>query len=274
MLDPSSTDRRAPPDPRQEARARRLEAMCGSRADRYTGSRIPTPAQAILLVRIGAALRTAPRVRLCIGHDPEGEQIRGWIDRTSFGLRSIFHRALSVLPIPRDPGDVLAAPGQATLRRMVRKADKLGITCRLVTSPEERSGRKERAAAFEKAHPNLRYRRRHPNLDGLDETELWIAAFAADGRALAVSVTPTSGNVGLLRFFRVLEASPDATLARYSMTAALAQVLSERGIRFLVDNVHPLSVSSSLRHFATMVGFRIMPATIDDGPVRAGERAI
>ena len=179
-----------------------------------------------------------------------------WLNRRSFGVRTALHQAASVLSIERR-GDPLSAAKFSTLRRMTRKAEKLGITCRIVPE-EERDGVLAEAIAFEKNHPDPRYRRAEPKTADLRGVALWIAANSASGEPLVLSVTPVSGNAALLRYLRTLSTGEKTTLARYALTAELVRQLNKRRVRYLVDNVSPISVSSTLRHFATMVGFRIV----------------
>jgi hypothetical protein len=41
------------------------------------------------------------------------------------------------------------------------------------------------------------------------------------------------------------------------MTQVLVATLSERGVRKLVDGIHPADLPNGLRHFQRMVGFRL-----------------
>lgn len=241
--------------------ARELERLCGQRADEFLGSRSLCPRHLWLLARIAALLTSTTKVRLQPGAGPEGDIIRTWLDRRSFGYRSILHQAASSLRIC--PGvDPLEGPALSTLRRMDRKAKKLGITCRRIDDVDERSRLLEKAIEFEKAHPDTRYRHHAPETADLLSVGLWLIALSADGEALALSVTPVSGDVGLLRYFRTLTSAPEATLARYALTAELLRRLSREGVDYLVDNRWPIGVGSALRHFATMVGFRIVRAEL------------
>jgi len=237
-----------------------LEKLCGQRADRFVSSRAASIAHLLLLLRIWFRLLSAPRVRLRLEDDVEAEPIRAWLNRRTLGLRTALHEAVSMLEINRR-ASALDGSRFGTLRRMDRKAARIGITCKRVPH-EDRARLLQRAIEFEQSHPDPRYRREHPKTEGLVQTGLWLAAYSVDGRPLALSVTPVSGNVALLRYLRTVDSGPEVTLARYALTAELIRVLAEVRVRYLVDNVSPIAVSSALRHFATMTGFRIVRANI------------
>ena len=237
-----------------------LARLCCERADRFVGSQSLSLSHLFLLGRIWLRLNRVPSITLDVGNDWEAELIRGSLDRRSFGFRTALHRAASVLAI--DAGsNSLQGSRFSTLRRMDRKAARIGITCRAVLS-HEREHLLDQAIRFETENPDARYRRESPNSHGLRQTSLWLAAFSSDGVPLALSVTPTSGDVALLRYMRTLQPPPEASLARYALTAELVRTLSEMQVRHLIDSVSPLALPCTLRHFATMVGFRIMRASI------------
>ena len=206
-------------------------------------------------------LLALPRIRLRLENQKEAAPIRQWLDRKSFGVRTPLHEAASVLRVKRT-GDPLAGSRFATLRRMDRKAAKPGVVCREVPE-DERDSLLQRAIAFEMDNPDPRYRRDDPNTKGFELARLWLVAVDASGTPLVLSVTPVSGNTALLRYMRT-SIRPETTLARYALTASLLRTLSRKHVRYLVDNVSTLSVPTALRHFATMVGFRIARVRLMD----------
>lgn len=207
-------------------------------------------------------MRQVPSVELHLGVSDEGGLIRNFIERRSFRLRTALHQAVFVLEIPSEPGRYQRGSNRQTLRRMCRKAAARGIACRVVETLEERRRLVELAAAFERHHPNSRYRRECPNTSQLEGASLCVAAYAANGRALVVSINPVAGGTAALRFFRTLESSEDATLARYLLMAFLVDELAGAGVQNLVDIAHPISISSGLQHFGMMVGFSIKRACL------------
>jgi hypothetical protein len=85
-----------------------------------------------------------------------------------------------------------------------------------------------------------------------------------------LSVTPNDGEWAQLRYFRTLGSGPEHSDSRYLMTQVLVAALSERGVRRLVDGVHPADLPNGLRHFQRMVGFRlarVRARLIDVAPV-------
>jgi hypothetical protein len=188
----------------------KLEQLCSRRADEFLGSRSSSLRHLALLANIAVRLLWTSKERLRPVEGTEGDIIRRWLDRRSFGLRTVLHQAASVLKIDRRT-EALSGPEFSTLRRMDRKAAKLGITCREVLDQEERERLLQIAVAFEKANPNERYRRDKPNTSELCSIGLWIAAFSFAGEPLVLSITPVSGNTALLRYLRSVS-SPIRTL--------------------------------------------------------------
>lgn len=236
-----------------------LERLCGIRADKFVGKRSLSPAHLYLLGRIWLALLVVPTVRLrleAVESGSEAHFFHRWLGRTNFGLRTLLHKAGSVLHLERR-ADALEGSRFATVRRMERKAAKLGVTCREVR-PDERERLLQKAVEFEQSHPDVRYRRERPNVDGLRSVGLWVVAVSVEGEPLALAITPVSGNAALLRYMRTLGFGKQSTVGRYALMAELLRILARRRVRYLVDNVSPLSLQSSLRHFATMTGFRIV----------------
>ena len=164
---------------------------------------------------------------------------------------------VSVLCVPPEPEDYVAGRRKQTLRRRVRAAEKRGITWRPI-HPDERRAFLLLAQQAERAHPDPKYRIDCPSNEDLLDHDLWLAAFSAHGDPLLLSVTPTDGQWALLRYFRTLGRGPEHSDSRYLMCTALVTALSERGVRFLVDEWHPGEIPEGLRQFQRMVGFRIM----------------
>ena len=214
------------------------------------------------LPRLAQTLRDVPVLELDLGSGLESRALRKRLTRHSLGIRTAILQAVSVLIIPAAAGAYTAGATKQTLRRMCRKAEKVGIQCRRVTNDSERRALLARAVVHEKANPNPLYRRSNPDTADLLDFDLWIAAYSQSGTPLALSVTPVGGNCAALRYFRTLEASKDATLARYLLTAYLVEELRQRQVRYLVDIVHPVRLNSGLRHFASMVGFTVARAPL------------
>jgi hypothetical protein len=185
----------------------------------------------------------------------------------------VIHRALSrpilfgapmgvtgvaALLIPEDPHAYVRGRNRQTLRRKLRSAQRRGIMCRVIDDPTERRTLLSLADETEMSHPNARYRTEHPDNTDLLDHDLWLGAFSAEGAPLLLSVTPTDGNWGLLRYFRTLGHGPEHSDSRYAMYEALVRSLSARGVRYLLDTWHPGEIPEGLRHFQRMVGFRIM----------------
>lgn len=172
--------------------------------------------------------------------------------RAPIGLTGV-----AVLDVPADPAEYSLGAGKQTLRRKVRAAQRAGVTCRPVTDTGERARLLALANRAETEHADAVYRTEAPDNSDLLDHDLWLAAFAADGRPLLLSVTPADGAWAQLRYFRTLGAGPEYSDSRYLMTQLLVETLSRRGVRHLTEGTHPAELPNGLRHFQRMVGFRL-----------------
>lgn len=162
----------------------------------------------------------------------------------------------AVLELPEEPGTYDAGRRRSTLRRKVRAAEKLGISCRPVDDPAEREALLAAANAAETQHPDPTYRVAEPDNSDLLEHDLWLVAETASDGPLLLAVAPVSGEVATLRYFRTLGWDEAHTEARWLATRDLAELLVGRGVRLLLDTEHPGWQPVGLRHFQRMVGFR------------------
>ena len=181
-----------------------------------------------------------------------------------FGTR-VGRSGLAVLEVPAEPGLYSQGASRQTLRRKVRAAEKAGVTWRPVDDPAERRRLLALANVAETEHADDRYRIDRPDNSDLLDHDLWLAAFAADGTPLLLSVTPTAGQWGPLRYFRTLGSGQVYSDTRYLMTQVLVEELCARGVRYLVEGTHPAELPNGLRHFQRMVGFRLVRVTAGRG---------
>lgn len=162
----------------------------------------------------------------------------------------------AVLELPEEPGTYDVGRRRQTLRRKVRAAQKLGVTCRAVEDPQERRALLAAANAAEAEHPDPTYRIEDPDNDDLLDHDVWLLAEHAEQGPLLLAVAPVSGEVATLRYFRTLGWSEVHSEARWAATRELVETLVARGARVLVDTEHPGRQPVGLRHFQRMVGFR------------------
>jgi hypothetical protein len=158
--------------------------------------------------------------------------------------------------IPDPPTSHLEGRAAQTLRRKIRSAERLGVSCRLVEDVEERSTLLGLANVAEQNHHDPRYRVPSPDNHDLLRHNVWLQAVDAERRPLLLAVVPCDGEFGTLRYFRTLGASPAHTESRYLATYALMEELARRGVRYLLDTEAPGAQTNGLRHFQRMVGFR------------------
>jgi hypothetical protein len=252
----------------------RLNYLCGRHADKFAGSRSVHPYRLWLLGQISAALYRKKPTKLLLDRGRQANIIYRYLHGRSWVYWTPLHQAVSMLNIPAQRGLHERGRGRKTLRRMCRKAVARGIHCRIVRDCGERQRLTHLAAEHERHHPDVRYRREHPNTSDLDEGGLWLAAYADDQRPLVLSVTLLAGDTAALRFFLTLESTQEATLGRYLLTTYLVDELAERRTRHLVDTRNPISIPSGLHHFALMVGFEVTRASLKCVPPTVGERPL
>ena len=165
---------------------------------------------------------------------------------------------MSALRLPCEPGQYSLGASKQTLRRKIRKAERLGIYWAEVQDTQERLGLLKLADYREQTHPDARYRNDNPENSDLLSYELWLAAYSADGRPLLLSVTPVDGDFAYLRYFRTLGDGEEESNARYLMTDVLAEHLVSRSARYLLDCAFPAWQHEGLRHFQRMIGYEIV----------------
>lgn len=220
-----------------------------------------------------AAVARLPRVQAELPDDSGGRALHLTLTRPG-PLRTPFgSTGVSVLDVPADPTEYSLGASKQTLRRKVRAAQKRGVTCRPVDDPAERVELLARANRAETEHADEQYRNEQPDNSDLLDHDLWLAAFDGEGQPLMLSVTPTAGAWGQLRYFRTLGAGPEHSDSRYLMTQELVTALAARGVRHLVEGTHPAELSNGLRHFQRMVGFRLCRVGARLVPAPAGALA-
>lgn len=212
------------------------------------------PRRAVAAVR---AMRALPELVAAPSSTVEGQAICTALSRSG-ALRSVAHRMTTVLALPKDVGEYTAAPGRQTLRRKMRLAERRGITWMAVTDVMQRRRLLEIADERERQHPEPQYRKASPDNRGMLPLGLWLVAYANDGRPLMLAVAPIDGRWAALRYFRTLESSDDASVARYLMSAVLIEQVAARGAAYLVDPESPLKLPEGLRHFQKMLGYSLV----------------
>lgn len=206
------------------------------------------------------AVRRLERLRIPAWRSPEGRAIRRYLDATYADLpaRTPLHSVFAVLRIPGELSEYELGPSKQTLRRKVREAERRGITWKVVDDRRQRERLIRLGDARERTNPDPAYRNVAADNSEVIDHDNWLVAYDRSGDPLLVSVTPTEGTIGALRYFRTVTANDDASVARYVMTKVLVEHLHAQGVRFLVDTTPSLQLTHGLRHFQRMVGFRLM----------------
>lgn len=249
-------DAGAVPETAAAREARLSQLLHDYRADRAAG----VGRLRCLLARPGAAVTAGsdllrlPRLEVAPSGSRDGAVIREAI-LPAWSLRRLIPHA-AVLALPETAEEYLLGASKQTLRRKVRKAERLGITWRRVDDPVERWNLVRLGNDWERNNPNEQYRNAEPDNSDLPNYELWLLACASDGRPLVLSVTPVDGQWGMLHYFRGMEAGEEQSLARYYLMTVLVEHLVAAGVRYLFNSGTPIRITNGLRHYQRMVGFR------------------
>ncbi len=187
---------------------------------------------------------------------PEGEALRGALTRRAGGLLSVALVGACVVQVPEDPHQYSVGASRQTLRRKARAARSAGVSTRLVTDTRERHELADRLDTALRAKTDERYRS-EGLADHLLASSLWMVAVDAQGEPLVLAVTPVDGAWALLQCFVSLGTSRAHSDARYLLTQQLVEQLSVSGVCHLVDSRAAVELTSGLRHFQRMLGFRI-----------------
>ncbi|MGY1740263.1 MULTISPECIES: hypothetical protein [unclassified Blastococcus] len=225
------------------------------------------PRRALRAVRDVLAL---PWLEARLADTRDGRLIRDDLTRRCLVWFSLAATGACVLPVPADPSAYREGARKQTLRRKIRAAERAGVTWRPVPDRAEQvdlAGRLDRALTVK---ADVRYRQFGKDHAQMAGQGLWSVAEGPDGEPLVLAVTPYDGEWALLRVFITLGEGRQHSDARYLLTAAVVEQLSERGVRHLLDGRGLHELTDGLRHFQRMLGFRVARVRIRGRDARAG----
>jgi hypothetical protein len=163
----------------------------------------------------------------------------------------------AVLPLPGEPGEYTQGASRRTLRNKANRAERAGVYWERLSDIRQRRNILKLADDFERTHPDVTHRNPYPDNSALLDYRLWLVAYASDGQPLLLAVTPFSGQLALLSYFRTLGVGQDYSNARYLMFQVLAEQLVSRRVRYLLSGA-TLALPNGVRHFQRMLGFRVV----------------
>lgn len=193
----------------------------------------------------------------------EGRAVLRELSRGRVRLRTPLHAVSAAISVPGRGEDYRAGSSMQTLRRKLRDADRRGLSWEPVHDAATKRELVALADEHERTNPLSEYRAEAPDNRDLADYDLWLVARNRDGAPIMLSVTPVDRGIGALRYFRTLEASDDASTARYFLTDALVGELIRRDVHDLVDTMPSMHLPQGLRHFQRMVGFRLVRLEFD-----------
>lgn len=183
----------------------------------------------------------------------DGQAIRLGLQRSSLGMTTPLHEAVTMLELPRPPTRYDEGRQRATQRRHARRAVNAGVTWNRVTDPAERAYLVRSAYLRERARfGDVRFEAFESFMLRCD---LWLVAWHREQPVL-LSITAVDGEWALLSHFGSLASGAVASSTRYLMTGVLADELAARGVRYLCDSRSAVRLSPGVRAFSRMVGFR------------------
>lgn len=191
----------------------------------------------------------------------EGLVMRAALSRRSL-LRQIIAPVTSVLMLPHDAAEYELGPSKQTLRRMVRRARKLGVYWGQVDDSKERRELLQLAHSWERIQPSDQYRNAEPDNTDLLNYRLWLVAYSHEGRALVLAVVAVDNEWAFLRYFHTLGSGEDYSSARYLLMLATVRFLVGLGTRYLFHELSPVGISKGLRIYQKTLGFRMCQVRI------------
>jgi hypothetical protein len=213
-------------------------------------------AHPVLAVRTMQSISELPALHAVLPNTTEAPYVRAQLLENVVSRRAMLGVS-AVLETPTIAGTYADGRARATVRRKIRAAEKQGVTVRPVPQ-EDRAALLALANLHELHNEREQYRNTCPTNDDLLSYALWFAAYDSRDHPIMLSVTPTAGEWGVLRYFRTLVSSQESSDARYLMARELAEELAARGVRRLVDSARPHWLPNGLRHFQRMIGFRMI----------------
>jgi hypothetical protein len=210
----------------------------------------------VTTIRTMRSIRALPALPAVLPDTAEASAVQAQLLQNPVSRRAM-SGVSAVLETPVVAGTYAEGRARATVRRKIRAAEKLGVVVRPVPV-EDRPALLALADLHERVTEREQYRNTSPDNDDLLSYDLWLAAYDSADRPIMLSVTPIAGEWGVLRYFRTLVTSEESSDARYLMARELAEALTARGVRRLVDASRPHWLPNGLRHFQRMIGFRMI----------------
>ena len=188
-------------------------------------------------------------------HTVEGALIDRALAQRHTMRRFLPHAA--VLSLPSDPARYTDGGSKRTLRQMVRKAQRHGMTWREIDDPAERLALIREADEWERTSPDLQYRNETACNEECVGYRRWLGVYSQDGRLLLLSVILVEGEWALLRYFRTIGRGAEQSLARHYLMPVIVERLVRDGVRHLFDETSPAKLPNGLRLYQRLVGFRV-----------------
>ena len=209
------------------------------------------------------AIRDLPELRIQLSAGGQGAAIREQLDLARL-RRNVLAGATSVLGLPERAEDYSRGSSGSTyaIRKRGKVAQDLGVRIEPVDTAEQRLHLCGVADAYERVNPREASRNeRADNSDMLDHRYWFVAQ--VDDRPVGLAVLPADGQWAAMRYFRTLEVSDVATLARYLMMQEVVSTLVGNGVRMVVVGLGPHRMNNGVRQFQRMMGFRVVRLRVD-----------
>jgi hypothetical protein len=206
------------------------------------------------------AISELPVVDAELSTRAEAQAVRRGLLRTNATVRGLIRGTTAVLQIPEDADSYFLGSNESkrSLRTKMRRAERNGFAVSMPASREERLAMLSLSAAYERDHPDPAYRNHSPRLDHLLGIRTWLVAHDSTGKPLLLAVIPVDGEWSALSYFKTLEHSDNARLARHWLSGIVVKHLSGMGVRYLADEASPIGLPTGLRSFQRRLGYRLV----------------
>ena len=212
------------------------------------------------LTAVVTVLRSVPVVEAPFSDRPTGVELRSWF-RLGRGL-FLGRAPVAVLQLPDTRAEYLRGRPKQALRTNITRATALGITCAVVSCPEEISRVVAHVADRRRQGPATMVRPSGPEL-----TRRMSVAYDADGLPVAISETVVDGAWAGLATLVTVPTEGDGQLLRYLLHAHTVGDLIDQGVRWVTVSGSMLLSTAGTRYFQRRTGYE--PAWLRPVPAPA-----
>jgi hypothetical protein len=215
---------------------------------------LPRKGDAAGLKAMVALLWGLPRVRVRVSRSPAGERIRRYLAYRKWGLVPDTRIAQGFLAVPPTIDEYLGGRHRQALRTNLNRAQSRGIKVVPLTGVEERRWAVARWAENcpTRTQEDIEWLRSYWEVESDRPGRRWLAALDRSGDCVGVCVVTVDVECALLE--HLVATSP----ARWSLNAAVVEMLCEEGISYLfVTPVNGVRAERNVQYLHRLLGYSI-----------------